>query len=296
MAAKIISRIIGGIGNQLFSYTAARRLALVHNTELIIDNISGFKRDYAYKRQYQLHHFYIPCRKATYSERLEPFSRIRRYFKQYCNQGKPFEQRSYIRQEGVDFDPRLLHIQPKETVYLEGYWQSEQYFKDVESVIRKDLQIIPPEDEINHTMALEIQNCHSVAVHVRFFDAPNEKGINNTPEAYYVRAINKIEKIAPGSHYFIFSDQPDAAMKYIPLPNDRITLVSHNHGDENAYADLWLMTLCKHFIIANSTFSWWGAWLCSYTDKLVIAPGFVMREGKMWWGFDGLLPKEWIRC
>jgi hypothetical protein len=79
------------------------------------------------------------------------------------------------------------------------------------------------------------------------------------------------------------------------LPDARVTLVTHNQGDEHAYADLWLMTQCQHFIIANSTFSWWGAWLAEHMDKRVIAPGFEMRQGKMWWGFKGLLPSAWIR-
>jgi hypothetical protein len=71
--------------------------------------------------------------------------------------------------------------------------------------------------------------------------------------------------------------------------------VAHNRGDEQAYAVLWLMTLCQHFIIANSTFSWWGAWLAAHPSKQVIASGFEMRQGKMWWGFRDLLPGEWIK-
>lgn len=86
-----------------------------------------------------------------------------------------------------------------------------------------------------------------------------------------------------------------SSLHSIPLPDARVTLVAHNQGDEHAYADLWLMTQCQHFIIANSTFSWWGAWLAAHPGKQVIAPGFEMRLGKMWWGFAGLLPAEWIK-
>ena len=295
MTSKLVARILGGLGNQLFIYSAARRLALVNSAELVLDNISGFTYDKVYKRSYQLDHFNIPCRKANAAERLEPFCRLRRALLRKWNQRKPFAHRSYLVQEGIDFDPRLLHFKPQGTFYMEGYWQSEGYFKDVEETIRKELQIISPTDATNQDMAARILNCTSVAVHVRFFDEPHANGINNAPGNYYSRAVETMERLAPAAHYFIFSDQPAAARARIPLSDFRISMVAHNQGDEHAYADLWLMTQCKHFIIANSTFSWWGAWLAANTDKHVIAPGFEMRQGKMWWGFKGLLPQEWIK-
>jgi len=292
---KIIPRIFGGLGNQLFCYAAARRLALVNNAELVIDDVSGFVRDHAYQRHCQLDHFSIPCRKASPAERLEPLSRVRRYIKRARSRRQPFHERAYIQQERIDWDPRLLTAQPRGTIYLEGYWQSEQYFSDVEATIRQDLRIIPPTDKVNLAIAERIRGCRAVAVHVRFFDAPQEHGVNNAPDDYYARAVKMMETLAPGAHYFVFSDQPAAARARLALPEDRMTIVSHNEGDENAYADLWLMTQCQHFIIANSTFSWWGAWLSENGKKKIIAPGFEIREGKMWWGFEGLLPNEWIK-
>ena len=293
---KIIPRIFGGLGNQLFCYAAARRLALVNNAELVLDHVSGFAYDAVYQRHYQLGHFSIPCRKATAFERLEPCSRVRRSIKRKWNQRLPFAQRAYIQQQGIDFDPRLLQVKPKGTVYLEGYWQSEDYFKDAEATIRQDLQIKPPTDVRNLAMAEKIHNCTAVAVHVRFFDEPHASGSNNAPGDYYTRAVQKMDSFAPTAHYFIFSDQPEAARARIPLPDGRFTLVSHNQGDAIAYADLWLMSQCQHFIIANSTFSWWGAWLGGNDDKIVITPGFELRQGVAWWGFDGLIPEGWVKC
>lgn len=292
---KIIPRIFGGLGNQLFAYAASRRLALVNDAELILDHISGFTHD-SYRRHFQLDHFNIPCRKATASERLEPLSRLRRAVQRRWNQCKQFERRCYLMQEGVDFDSRLLNFRPSSTLHIEGYWQSENYFKDVESTIRQDLQIKPPSDTENQRMAERMRSYVAVAVHVRFFDEPHvEGGIDNISGDYYSRAIIGMERQVPDAHYFVFSNHPKAARARIPLPDSRLTLLSHNQGDKHAYADLWLMRQCQHFIIANSTFSWWGAWLANHQDKIVIAPGFEKRDGTMWWGFKGLLPDEWIK-
>ena len=104
-----------------------------------------------------------------------------------------------------------------------------------------------------------------------------------------------MNSLVNNAHYFIFSDQPDAARSCIPIPNDQITVVMYNQGEENAYADLWLMSKCKHFIIANSTFSWWGAWLGELDSTIIIAPGTSKLEGISSWGFQGLLPNRWIR-
>ena len=132
-------------------------------------------------------------------------------------------------------------------------------------------------------------------MHIRFFDNPGQRGGSNIASDYYVRAISHMEKVEPNAHYYIFSDRPKEIGVVEGLPEKKVTWISHNVGDEHAYADLWLMTQCKHFIIANSTFSWWGAWLASYPDKIVIAPDIVIENGITAWGFEGLLPEHWIK-
>jgi Glycosyl transferase family 11 len=291
---KIITRIKGGLGNQLFCYAAARRLALVSNAELVIDDVTGFVRDRLFQRQFALDKFSIPARKATPAERLEPFERSRRWLMKWVSRRRSFTQRTYLEQEGNDFDDRLPALQVKGTIYLDGYWQSEDYFKDVEKTIRKDLRITPPTDVLNQRMADEIRTCLAVALHVRWFDAPGGTATHNLSADYYRRAIALMESKTESPRYFLFSDDPEAALAVVGLPASRVNCVTHNQGDENAYADLWLMTLCRHFITANSTFSWWGAWLGGPGMKIVCTPDLKI-EGKTAWGFKGLIPDGWIK-
>jgi hypothetical protein len=292
---KVIARIFGGLGNQLFCYASARRLALVNNAELVLDNVSGFLYDYDFQRKFQLDHFNIPCRKATSAEQLIPFHRIRRYLKRRRSQYLPLSEREYIMQNGLSFEGGLLTLNLKKSIFLEGYWQSEDYFKDIANTLREDLQINTPREYVNLEMAEKMLSCTSVAVHVRFFDSPNQLSLNNATEYYYSNAIEMMESYAKEAHYFIFSDNLGAARTRIPLDDSRITLVGQNQGDELAYADLWLMTKCKHFIIANSTFSWWGAWLGEESMSLIVSPDPDRFEYGSSWRAKGLIPSRWIK-
>ncbi len=207
----IISLIKGGIGNQLFCYAAARQLALKNNMELVIDDVSGFVRDFKYKRQYQLNHFNISVRKALPRERFEPFGRYRRWLMRKYSSFMPFAKRRYLAQEITDFDSRLLDLKAEGNVYLDGYWQSENYFRNIEQTIRDDLRIIPPVDRHNMELYDKIKGCNSVALHVRWFELPGTKGINNLSDEYYQNAINFIQDLVPDIHFFIFSDDPKSA-------------------------------------------------------------------------------------
>jgi hypothetical protein len=287
----VVVRIAGGLGNQLFGYAVARRLALKNDADLAFDTISGFAYDFLYRRSFQLDRFSINYRESTRRERFEPFPKVGRYLVKMANKLRKGNG-SYFSDYTNAYDPSILESRFSGTAYLEGYWQNVKYFKDCESVIRKELRFKPPIDSINLSLAKKIKYHQSIAIHARFFyDSITGSDVASS---YYNAAIAEMEEKFSNPHYYLFSDQPDEAVKKINLPIDRVTIVRHNQGDENAYADLWLMSLCNHFIIANSTFSWWGAWLSEAEFKHVIAPDYKVHgggdPGKV---FSRLILKEW---
>lgn len=292
MTAKIVAILCGGLGNQLFIYAAAKRLAVVSRAELVLDDVTGFRADTKYQRTFQLDNFSIQCRRASAADRLEPFGRIRRYLKRAINRGRSVERSTYLVEEGA-FDARLLHIRPTRTLHLQGYWQNERYFQDIESVIRSDLRIAPPTDHANKATADRIGVTNSVAVHVRFFDEPKVASDANAPKRYYCDAVAEMERVLKKPHYFVFCDKPEFVDRQLDMPWDRATLISHNLGDHSAYADLWLMSQCKNFIIANSTFSWWGAWLSLWSNKHVIAPDKSRLHRLSYWQSSYIVPNSW---
>jgi hypothetical protein len=208
----------------------------------------------------------------------------------YISRARPFKKKCYIEQEGNVFDARLLSLKVKRNIYLDGYWQSEKYFKDVEGIIRQDLDFSFLMDKQNQSLAKRICHCNSVAVHVRWFDNTENETGKNVPACYYQHAFTLMEKKLESPLYFVFSDNLEAARVKLFFPEGRTFFVSHNQGNRNFYADLWLMSQCRHFIIANSTFSWWGAWLSKNLGKIVMAPGPGMLGLP-----ENFIPEQWMK-
>jgi len=198
---------------------------------------------------------------------------------------------SFIVEPYFNYWPNFFEL--KQDCYLYGYWQSERYFKDFANIIRQDFAFKIPLDERNKQIALDIANTQSVSLHVRrgdyVNDPKNSNIINICSLEYYREAIeyivNRIEKPV----FYIFSD--DMAWVKAHLSTDFPCIyVDYNSGLES-YRDMQLMSLCKHHIIANSSFSWWGAWLNPNPEKMVIAPRkwFVNNNN-----VDDLIPQDWI--
>jgi hypothetical protein len=298
---KVIVRLKGGLGNQLFCYAAARRLAWVNDAELVLDAVTGFKYDHQYQRTYALGGFRIPARLATSSEQMEPLGRLRRLIARKLSERKPLAQRRYIQQVGVDFDPGIVTLRLQEgTTYFDAFGQSEWYFADIRELLMQDFVMSAPSDQSNLEIAKQIEGSPSVALHMRWFDAGDATHSSNMSLAYYAQAIPQLLRRIGRAHFFIFSDKPEhAAALLAPLMQGQsCTVVRHNVGSGgNAEADFWLMRQCRHSIIGNSTFAWWAAWLGehSHGGAQVFAPARYVdpKQSVTAWGFPGLLPDRW---
>ena len=281
----IVTKIIGGLGNQLFQYAVARHLAYIYNTVVRID--TSLFNNYRV-HQYSLHHFNLKGEIIWQGEDTRGF--IRRLFMRLLSGGSSV---SRVVEQSFAYDASILNL--PDNVYLEGYWQSEKYFKSIESIIREEFTVITPPDSQNAEMAAQITGCNALSLHVRrgdYVSNPKANAHHGTCTMdYYKQAVELTAKQVSSPVFFVFSD--DIEWVKTNLQVDFPTVYVDHNGPEKNYEDLRLMSLCKHNIIANSSFSWWGAWLNSNKEKLVYAP-------QRWFaGADhntkDLIPEGWIR-
>ncbi len=291
----ILVRLYGGLGNQFFTYAAARRLATYNKCPLYIDDQSGFIRDHVYKRKYQLDFFNIAASKSKWGSRIGVLIAYLRFYIDGINKKRPFDKRRIIQQDILTFDPRLLILKIKKPVIFEGFWQSELYFKDIEPEIRKEFEF--KTDYISSTLS-ELPSINfdiSIAIHVRHFKDKKHPNQGNVQDDYYVRAIQYYKQKIPNAEFHLFSDDPESALLRFFKNDESCFLISNLLPNTNEIKELFLMSRFRYFIITNSTFSWWGAWLSEQEGKIVIAPGEVIESGEGYWGFEGLIPDNWIK-
>jgi hypothetical protein len=198
----------------------------------------------------------------------------------------------YIKERQFHFDPAFFHF--PDNVYLEGYWQSEKYFKKVETLIRQEFQLrVAPGDRVQE-LAGRIREGNSISIHIRRGDFASNPATNAThgvcPDDYYQRAVETIIRQMDDARFWIFSDDPEWVKGNITL-NNPSCCVSDYHF--RYYEDMYLMSCCRHHIIANSSFSWWGAYLGSDPGKIVIAPRSWFKKPDII--TTDLLPESWIQ-
>lgn len=272
----IIARLQGGLGNQMFEYAFGRSLALTHATDLALD-LSHYAEDP--QRHYALDAFRIEAHIATPAEiaRLVGKNSVTKKLKRL------FSTRVVHEPHFAFYAPALEADDP---CYLDGYWQSENYFAKHAPAIRSELTLIHPFGEVARAFEARMSDT-SVSVHVRRGDYAGSQFALCSPE-YYQAAIARITEHVPSPHFFMFSDDVTWVRTHLNLPNS--TIVSgHTLSDTE---ELILMSRCRHHIIANSSYSWWGAWLDNRPNTAVIAP-------KRWFVADvhnttDLLPSHWL--
>lgn len=289
----VICNVIGGLGNQMFQYAAALGLATVRGQSLYLDlsDFSGyrlhngfelsrvFEGEFALAEEWQL-------RQVLGWRGIRSIRKVLKRSQLAALRSSPFVVEPHFHFMSEFFDS-------PDNCYLVGHWQSERYFKVIEDTIRRVFTFKTSLSARNQELAGEIASCNAVSLHIRRGDYAKNAKTNATHGLcsleYYQAAIQYVSDQISRPDFFIFSD--DIAWVKdnlkIDMPHQYI---DHNQGSES-YNDMRLMSLCQHHIIANSSFSWWGAWLNPGSEKLVVAP-------KKWFANErdikDLLPQGWV--
>lgn len=297
----IIVKLIGGLGNQMFQYAAGRAASLRAKTTLKLD-ISGFEFQNRLDtpRSYELDIFKLKADFAT-NEEINKLKQNRGSFIERVMRNRVPKVSQYILKsrtyyyENVyhQFEDRILHLQGD--AYLEGWWQSDKYFRDVKDIIQKDFEFSQKPDTQNRKILKRIQESNSVSIHIRRGDYIKIKNYNSyyihLGLDYYTEAIGLIAKKMTKPSLYIFTDDPEWARGNVKLPYP-VTVVSHNLGKNN-HEDLRLMSACQCNIIANSAFSWWAAYLNRNPRKIVVAPKKWLVSQQF--SIEDRVPAEWLK-
>ena len=289
----IVSQIIGGLGNQLFQYSAGRALALRLGENYVIDT-SSFK-NYSFHNGFELANlFNVNIQEASKSELINllgyrsvsPLKKILIHPRSKIIACKPF-----VFEPSLSYWSGFEHI--NDDSYLIGNWQSEKYFKSIEAVIREDLKFKPLLSFINKKIIDDMSKSDSIAIHVRRGDyAKSKKALNIhglcSIQYYEFAILMMIEKLK-NPKFFIFSDDIEWVKANLNIKYPHV-FISHNTGNAS-FNDMRLMASCQHNIIANSSFSWWGAWLNPNQKKIVIAPAKWFANPL--WVNNDIIPSEW---
>lgn len=290
----IIVQLLGGLGNQMFQYAAGRSLAIHLDTELKLDASQFDKTKTITPRRYSLASFAVRETFASTQDLLRvrmPSSRLHNFLVgAYCAfSGRPVL--AYKKEPHFHFDPDFFST--PDDAYLEGYWQSPRYFEKHADIIRKEFSLRHSPGAQNDLMAEKIRQSEAVSIHIRRGDYISDPmtfqhhGV--CPLDYYHFAIRLIREKCLDPHFYIFSDDSDWVQQNLMMEVPH-TYVTHNQNTNDA-ADLWLMSLCQHHIIANSSFSWWGAWLSDYKEKMIIAPKKWVNDETL--DTSDLIPPSW---
>lgn len=291
LGKKVIVELTVGLGNQLFQYALARHLSIINDADLYFD-LSRSKMDAA---SYDMRNNVFDLGKFKIEGKVWDGHNLDHDKKTFRVQKLLFgEKFKVIKEEHFVYDDSVFEKTNK-SIYLLGFWQSEKYFKPISKRLKDELQFKDGALEgVNEKVQDEILSTNAVAIHVRradyVDDEANSKIYSNIfNEGYYLKAIKKIEKLIENPTYFVFSDDIKWCKEYFKLHTNASVQYVENQSE---FADFHLMSKCNHNIIANSTFSWWSAWLNNSPSKVVISPKkWFLNE----WDDSNIPVDNWVK-
>ena len=286
----IITAILGGLGNQMFQYAAAKALAVSRTQPLLLD-LAAFD-GYKLHNGFELDRVFKIDSAAAKTTDLLPVlgwrtsALVRKILKR--RPFAPLRGAHLAIEPAPNYWPGLQTIQSP--LYMMGYWQSERYFLKQESAIRADFRFRQKLGGRNAELAAEMADRPSVSVHLRRGDYLSDQIMDVCSLDYYRAAAKHLEEHLGRPDYCVFSDDADWVRRHVDFVAGA-TFIDHNKGLDS-YQDMQLMSCCKHHVIANSSFSWWGAWLNPSTEKIVVAPRTWFRDGR---DDSDHVPPQWTR-
>jgi len=297
----IIIRLWGGLGNQMFQYAYGYSVAKRYGADLILDTTfytdkflkenSRFTKQILKITEYPLDYSntinvseQIAIFKLLQRKTVNRIIRIPKHFSFSCGNGY-----RYIKETRFEYSDHLIAVSG-DKLYLDGYWQSSKYFEQYKDEIGKQFNIVQ-NSIIEEANQIGITQENSVAIHIRMGDYTSSKhksmnGLYLLPMQYYKNAMNEIKYNIPNSHFFVFTNNVEkarAAFEGIP----GITFVNEERKLSD-FQEMHLMSMCKHQIIANSTYSWWAAWLNKNKQKIIYSPDIVFAN-------RDIVPDNWIK-
>ncbi|MBN9332130.1 alpha-1,2-fucosyltransferase [Devosia sp.] len=287
MQKAYITALTGGLGNQMFQYAMGRALAERHGAPLLLD-VRGLQHDAL--RSYALSHFRISAELASEADMPRELGRLGRRLHRLP---RWLTGQTRIVEQGFPFDPTILDLSPP--LHLSGNWQSDRYFSSYADIIRGEFQLREAFTPDRQAIADLLTERPMISVHVRRGDYVS----NATTNAYhgtcepewYDAARQRLAQQLGNAEYMVFSDDPDWARANLKDFSSAVFVEPKDDGRDEQ--DMHLMALCHHHIIANSSFSWWGAWLNPKPGKEVIAPLNWFRSAQH--DTRDLIPANWTR-
>lgn len=281
----VIILSFGGLGNQMFQY--AFSLQFLQQGKVVKLDTSPFNNT-PYHQGFELEHVF-PNAKINYAIPKDLFHFVESYLDE--NKQRQYKIRktcTLVNEHGEMEFTYKKELKLLDDAYFIGYWQHRKYFNSYSEILRDRFSFKKlKKDDINYSILREIQHVNSVSIHIRRGDYLQSSIHRALSLDYYRQAISLIQSQVSAPIFFLFSDDKDFAKQH--FNGNNIIIVSHNKG-ANSFRDMQLMSLCRHNIIANSTFSWWAAWLNANPKKIVVTPDkWFTREKDV----SGLLLQGW---